>query len=102
MIAFDSNMVIEPPLIAGTSPSGLSFLYSGVSSPPNDPPTVTRSNSTPASPSAHSAFWTLLELRLPQIVIIGPSLIRLPADCGRPDAGWQVDAYRSIRRALRC
>src|SRR5690606_24691617 len=60
----------SPSRTTGTSPLGFMALYSGVSLPPNVPPTSSRSQSSPSSASAHITNCTLPDVARPQTVIM--------------------------------
>src|SRR6185295_17394042 len=57
--------------ITGTRPFGFIARYSGLSLPPNLPPTSTRSYARPSSSAHHTTFWTLIDETRPQIFSIG-------------------------------
>src|SRR5882672_9394367 len=71
----DSHSTKPSSSMVGTSPVGFILRYSGVLLTPNCMPASMRSYFRPSSSAAHSAFFTLTELVLPQILsMVSPKI----------------------------
>src|SRR6266480_127870 len=100
----DSHSTKPSSSMVGTSPVGFILRYSGVLLTPNCMPASMRSYLTPSSSRAQSAFFTLTEFVLPQILsMVSPES---GTDHVFPPPNWQktwsVPVFKSLRPGRLC